>query len=575
MRSFRPLLLALSPLPLWLSNCRTAVDWGAAAEGGAPEGSGGEIAAGATTAGMGGTGGAGSGGAGSGGAGHASSGEGGQEEVPASDAGAAGDATTGGEGGSVVAECTLECRRGTECVARRGERACEFPTPRAWLTFESPADSTVRAVRLGAGDEFAPEVLKTFASDHYTDEFVWSPSGRYFLFREVWPDNPYETFRTYDRWLWSYFGRGFPTEAQPLPNLPNSGQYGLPRWDEATDAMVIVNGQESYVVRFDGDRAESDVAVSSDESYDVSPCPGASALIYQSDQFYLVPVGASPETERVALGTFPSQSPDLSKIVAVRPGSTSGGEVLYTVDCKAGAMPQDLLEIAGEFRWFGFWPDNASLLLGKKQGEDTLLEFVSVEHPDQPLFSGNFMTFIPSWDDSLLLLESTSSEARYHVFELATREARPLAIDAGANVEWCGNYLLIHEFDREAQTSRTQVLDPRSSIEPRPLVPDTGDELGDGACDGSGEYFASVRYTSSEQSVELYRLATPGTPPLVYPLGPRIYIEITSFHADERGLIAALAGPESKIWWLPMPDGVPASGRELPSSRRPALQPGP
>ena len=70
-------------------------------------------------------------------------------------------------------------------------------------------------------------------------------------------------------------------------------------------------------------------------------------------------------------------------------------------------------------------------------------------------------------------------------------------------------------------------------------------------------------------------LAAPDVPPLLYPLGPRFYVQIVSFHADERGLLAALAGPEERVFWLPFPNGTPASGREFSGSRGPALQPRP
>jgi hypothetical protein len=437
MRPSWPLLLALSALGVLPANCRTAVDWGRAADRAATAGEGGDedgVAAGAPVVGTGGressVGGVGFGGSGApGGAaepssGDSGSGEGGGGGAPAGDAGvaAAGDGPTSGTGGTSV-QCTLDCKLGTECVARDGEWACEFLTQSGWLAFESFADPrTIQAVRLGAssaGGELTRETLKTFANDRYLGDggLLWSPSGRYLLFRETWPDNPYDSLLTHDRWMWSYFGAGLPTKAEPLPNLPNSGQYGMPLWDEATDALAIMNGQESYVVRFDGDRAKAELAVTSDESYDILPCRGATALVYRSytaNQAYLVPVGATPETERVALGSYPTQSPDLSKVVGSRPGTTSGSEVLFTVDCKAGAVPQDLLEIEGAFWFVGFWPDNRSLLLVKNQAGRTLLELVSLADPEEPLFSGEFVRGLPSWDDSLLLLESALPEARYH-----------------------------------------------------------------------------------------------------------------------------------------------------------------
>jgi hypothetical protein len=584
-------------LEVLLANCRTAVDWGGAADRGATAGEGGDAgdaAAGAAMTGTGGrekpVGGGGFDGTGAvGGAagtssGDAGSGNGGGGRAPAGDAGdkgdaAAGDGPTSGAGGTSD-PCTLDCKRGTECVARDGEWACEFLTQSGWLAFESYADPmTIQAVRLGAssaGGELVRETLKTFAHDRHLGDggLLWSPSGRYLLFRETWPDNPYDSLLTHDRWMWSYFGAGLPTKAEPLPNLPNSGQYGMPLWDEATDALAIMNGQESYVVRFDGDRAKAELAVTSDESYDILPCRGATALVYRSysaNQAYLVPVGATPETERVALGSYPIQSPDLSKVVGSRPGTTSGSEVLFTVDCKAGSVPQDLLEIEGAFWFVGFWPDNRSLLLVKNQAGRTLVELTSLANPEEPLFSGEFVGGLPSWDDSLLLLESALPGARYHVLELAGGEPRPLAIDGDAFVEWCGQYLLINTRDPETGAPQTYALDPRNSSVPW-FIAEIGTRQ---VCDSSGEYVAYTEYTSSEQRVVLRRLATPDAPPLTYPLGPPIYVHIQSFHVDDRGLIADVAGPDGRIWWLPMPNGVPAPSRELSTTRNGRVQPWP
>jgi hypothetical protein len=605
MRSSWPLLLALSSVPVLLANCRTAVDWGRATEAGTAAEGGGDDAAGGATGATGGResaiGGASSGGAGNrGGSGEASPGEAGSGERggggavaggaggagDAGDAGAvsaAGDGSTSGAGGSSD-PCKLDCKRGTECVARDGEWACEFLTQNGWLAFESYSEPmAIQAVRLGAGSaggmggaggELARETLKTFANDRYLgSDLLWSPSGRYLLFREQWTDTPYNLTHVHDRWMWSYFGAGLPTKAEPLPNLPNSGQYGLPHWDEATDALAIMNGQESYVVRFDGDRAEAELAVTSDESYEVVPCAGATALVYRSydtNQVYLVPVGATPDTERVALGGYANQSQDLSKVVGSRPGAESGSEVLFTVDCEAGAVPQVLLEIEGAFWSYEFWPDNRSLLLVKSQEGRTLLELVSLAYPEKPLFSGEFMRGIPSWDDSLLLLESALPGARYHVLELAGGEPRPLAIDGDAHVEWCGQYLLINTRDPETGVQKTYVLDPRNSSEPWLLI---AESLTRQVCDSSGEYVAYTEYTSSEQRVELRRLATPDAPPLTYPLGPPVYVHIQSFHADERGMIADVAGPDGRIWWLPMPNSVPAPSRELATARNGSVQP--
>jgi hypothetical protein len=119
------------------------------------------------------------------------------------------------------------------------------------------------------------------------------------------------------------------------------------------------------------------------------------------------------------------------------------------------------------------------------------------------------------------------------------------------------------------------MIDPRTSSEPRLLIRETNDELSTRTCDSSGEWLAYVRYAGSEQRLELVRLAAPDVPPLLYPLGPRFYVQIVSFHADERGLLAALAGPEERVFWLPFPNGTPASGREFSGSRGPALQPRP
>jgi hypothetical protein len=609
MRSSWPLLLALSSVPVLLANCRTAVDWGRATEAGTAAEGGGDDAAGGATGATGGResamGGASSGGAGNrGGSGEASPGEAGSGERGgggavaggAGDAGAvsaAGEGSTSGAGGSSDA-CTLDCKLGTACVARDGEWVCEAPTQTRWLAFESYAydePSAIQAVRLGAGSaggmggaggELARETLKTFANDRYLgSDLLWSPSGRYLLFREQWADTPYNLTHVHDRWMWSYFGAGLPTKAEPLPNLPNSGQYGLPHWDEATDALAIMNGQESYVVRFDGDRAEAELAVTSDESYEVVPCAGATALVYRSydtNQVYLVPVGATPDTERVALGGYANQSQDLSKVVGSRPGAESGSEVLFTVDCEAGAVPQVLLEIEGAFWSYEFWPDNRSLLLVKSQGGRTLLELVSLAYPETPLFSGEFSSGFPSWDDSLLLLESALPGSRYHVLEVAGGEPRPLAIDNDALVAWCGQYLLIDTTDSETWERQTHVLDARNSSEPWLLVGDPSATRTQRVCDSSGEFVAYEWFTSSERGVEIFRLATPASPPLVYALdglGPAQELDILSFYPDERGLTAYRTGADGRIWWLPMPDGVPAPSRELPSARSARFQPWP
>jgi len=489
--------------------------------------------------------------------------------------GVAGDGPPANSGAAGGGACSLDCERGTECVTRQSEPACEFPTQNAWLALESSDASSVHAVRLEKDGASAPDVLNTFAPGRYLNFMEWSPSGRYLLLHEAWLDNPYDTFRGNDRWLWAYFGAGLPTRAEPLPNLPNSGHYSLPQWDTGTAAMLLRNGSESYIVRFDGSRAKAEVAVTSDESYELWLCRGANALIYGSDQYYVVPVGATSDTERVPLGMYPSQSSDLAKIIGVRPGTTRGREALFVVDCRAGAIPEDLLEIDGTFASYRFWQDDRSLLLVKNQDDRTLLELVPLDHPDVPFFTGEFTNAMPSWDGSLVLLESALPGTRYYVAAFGGGEPEAVAIDGDVQVAWCGQRLLLESRNPETGMTRTQVLDARNWSEPRWLIPESGDELSTRICDSSGEWIAYVRYTASEQRLELVQLAAPDAPPLIYPLGPRIYVQIVSFHADERGLLAALAGPEERVFWLPFPNGAPAVGRELSGSRYPTLQPRP
>jgi hypothetical protein len=606
--------LLLSPLLLGqamlAANCRAPVDWNHAAAGSA--GSGGE---GSASAGM------------DASAGGSHSGIGGSEAAPAGEGGQ--DGGGGGKGGAVEGGaggfsndgahagaagrldevecrndtdcgsgnvcdggercrngiCTTEevpiCERGTECIDRDGELACEFPTQSAWLAFRSFAEvPSVQALRTADGHEPAPaspssppEVLKLFETGHSALELMWSPSGRYLVAKEVWFENPLES-REESRLLWSFFGRGLPTRAEPVPNLPTSGDYEVLMWDSATDAMLVRNGSERYVVRFDGARANPVLALMTDEDPALWLCSGAEALLYRTDRDYLVPVGAAPDSERVDLGALTDPSPDYSKLVGVRPGETSGSQVLFSVDCRVGATPTVLREVEGISWQYSWSADSRLLLLVTTLAERSELELIELDHPDAPIFSGEFTTGRWSPDGGLLLLESASPDVRYHLLELAGGEPQLLAIDAADVVEWCGQYLLIHRRNPETFAWRTHVLEPRSWTEPRLLIPESTDSQGQLLCDGA-ERVAYVRYTSTEQRIEIATLSAPDAPPLSYSLGPPIHIDLAAFHPDERGLIAALPGPQTRIWWLPMPGGVPATARELPETSVPRVQPWP
>jgi hypothetical protein len=284
--------------------------------------------------------------------------------------------------------CPLEM----ECADRAAVASCEFSTQSPWLIFVNdvrpgflglfgiPTALVGKAEPFDLSANVPPEEYRGVASN------TWSPNGRYMLFdpmRHDWSTRLY----------WMEFGRGLPSEGQPVPNLPNVGAWRVVRWSADSMRVILeeIESEEFYELdflgggkprasRFEGaswadlcgggivyQRGSTQIYWTS-EFQEVDPVPlgagearvfpGAQHMAVTNEQgeAFLFACGPSPSRQDLEDATFVEASPD-SKFVAVQ---TRGGlAILALVDFS------EVFFIQGVNLW-AVWSEDSQHLLVRR-----------------------------------------------------------------------------------------------------------------------------------------------------------------------------------------------------------------
>jgi hypothetical protein len=181
-------------------------------------------------------------------------------ELPACqvDADCADSSACNGEERCTAGRCesfeSIACPSEMECADRAAVASCEYSMQSPWLVFVNdvkpgffglfgiPTALVGKTEPIDLSANVPPERYLGVASNR------WSPNGRYMLFDPMQHD--WSTTRLY----WMEFGRGLPSEGQPVPNLPNVGVWSVVRW--SADSMRVLleeyESDEFYALEFFG-----------------------------------------------------------------------------------------------------------------------------------------------------------------------------------------------------------------------------------------------------------------------------------------------------------------------------------
>jgi hypothetical protein len=150
------------------------------------------------------------------------------------------------EGNRCVSGTPVECADGLSCVDGDDGASCEFPSASPWFIYignDLGADPLrlfgIRQADMGHATPL--DLTANVATEEYAGPTFrgWSPDGRILVF-----DLAYPTFES--RMLYVRFGKGLPSPALPVPDLPVSDE-----WEPTVDWSA---GGKSAVMRHDDGR---------------------------------------------------------------------------------------------------------------------------------------------------------------------------------------------------------------------------------------------------------------------------------------------------------------------------------
>jgi hypothetical protein len=477
-----------------------------------------------------------------------------------------------------AAEAALECRLGTTCVAEGNSVSCEYIEQTPWLALEGGDPSvamTVAVLPLGLAGREQPELLHRLPQHLPLNSFRhWSPSGRILVFDEGWTD-----FR--ERWenrlAFAEFGRGLPSEAQVIQNLPSGTSYYPSGWDAETDTMAVVEGAEAYVVRFHDGEAIAELAATSEADHAVELCRGAQALVQQIDadeSAWLLPLGAARQTsEPREMGFLASVSPDGRWIAALREAAGDRTALLIG-ECAAAADLAVTTELDGleEIMWS---PDSAALFVTNSEGVHQIFEVAATGI--RQVF-GDLKGTATWFERGRALLLSTYVDAgqSWSVVDLDAMVTEELPINPEASAQVCGKYVLVTETDSDGERKRTSVLEPGVDDTPRKLLDAPSEELSPLKPNSECTRLAYVREDSvGERTLEVVDLTAggDGTSKIEIPEG-EFWIE--DFPDRGRGLFASYTTPEAavpEVFWYPLHEADIEAHMTFSGFAAPVLQP--
>jgi hypothetical protein len=456
-------------------------------------------------------------------------------------------------------DAALECRLGTSCVAEGDATSCEYSEPTPWLALEGGDPSvamTVAVLPLGLAGSEQPEVLRLLPKHLPLNSFRhWSPSGRILVFDEGWADlrGAWE-----NRLAFAEFGRGLPSEAQVIQNLPSGTSYYPEDWDPETDAMATIGGPEAYVVRFENGDAIAELAATSEDDHAVELCRGARALVHQIDydaSAWLLPLGSARETSEPRLiGFLASVSPDRRRVAVLREGPGDRTQLLVG-DCAADAELAVVAEHEGleQITWS---PNSQTFLAASAEGVHHVFEVNATgAHRAFEELNGTASWF--QHGRALLLSKYELSGQSWSFVDLDTMLSEALPINSEASATVCGKYVLIREPVDATERERISVLEPGLDGAPRRVLDLPSEELSQLSPNPACTRLVYVREDPyGKLTLGVVHLATDGHRPFQREL-PEGEFWIERFPDGKRGLFASYTAPEALLpsaVWYPLTD---------------------
>jgi hypothetical protein len=318
-------------------------------------------------------------------------------ELPACkvDADCADSSACNGEERCTAGRCesseSIVCPSEMECADRAAVASCEYSTQSPWLVFVNDVKPGffglfgIPTALVGKTEPF--DLSANVSPEEYlgVDSNEWSPNGRYMLFDPIRHD--WATTRLY----WMEFGRGLPSEGQPVPNLPNVGAWSVVRW--SADSMRVLleeyESDEFYALdfsrgeprasRFEGaswvdlcgpgmvyQRGSTEIYWTSNfQDFDLDPLGAGEARVLAGAQHVVItneegetslfPCGPSASRHDLGDATFLEASPD-SKFVSFQ--TTSGFAVLSLPDFSEVLFLENVSAVGP-----GVWSEDGNRLL--------------------------------------------------------------------------------------------------------------------------------------------------------------------------------------------------------------------